>query len=236
MFTSCSWFWLFLFIVFPPLSFYATSEKDTDLLVPSRLVHLFNVRYLKCVEWQQIYSPTMLVLPLNQSLLTLPGPLACALSCKANERKDHTYTYAIMHVSAKGKFANQLVCGCGLKNILDGTSGMPDDHCEMPCPQGANATVDAVHRGREKKKKQRRDVDQSLQQIRLNLPRGSGSGTSSNSKGAHRANRQTCGNGLGLLSAYEILRNSAQARVIDIDSVITLSSVILSLCTLLSLQ
>lgn len=165
--------------------------------------------------------------PLNQTDITVQGPLACAESCL---EIDGTYVYFLVHVPASGSFVNKLVCGCGYLGVLQSAPDVLDSSCNLPCPQGGNDTVDAV---------QLTGGIQTTEEMAPRFP-------NKPSPSSHNKNRlltvpggvaglknpgqirkrqppshRTCGNGHGLLSVYEFLQtnsanNSRQLRCLAI--------------------
>lgn len=184
----------------------------------SRIVALAELSYLQCVDERSLNMWKFLVFPMNQTDLNQPGPSACAENCvKINE----TYIYFLVHVPASGSFINQLVCGCGTRSALLPIHELPDSLCNLPCPQGLNSTVEFIDAARltggsmatiEPWFPPRPNVTPQNKGPRfLALPGGVPAGQNNTSKRRRRppATHRTCGDGHGLLSAYEFLQSSS---------------------------
>ena len=171
---------------------------------------LAELSYLQCVNVRSLNQRKVLVFPMNQTDLNQPGPSACAETCvKINE----TYIYFLVHIPASGSFTNQLVCGCGTKGAFP-IHELPDSSCNLPCPLGLNSSVEFIDATRL--------TGGLMATIEpwfplsdgprfLALPGGVPAGQNNTSKRRRRppATHRTCGNGHGLLSAYEFLRSSS---------------------------
>ena len=199
----------------------STVVRDaTFLLLLSCLVccwatQLIELSYLQCVDVNSLSPRKVLAFPFNQTDLTKPGPSACAESCL---EIDEVYVYFLVHVPARGEFANKLVCGCGIGGALVSTQELPDSQCNLPCPQGSNSTIDAVHltggpaesEAAEPWFPDRHGATSTNKGRFLALPGGvSGLKNPGRIRKKPPANHRTCGNGHGLLSAYELLQTSS---------------------------
>lgn len=177
-----------------------------------------ELSYLQCVNMRSLSPRKVLVFPLNQIDLKQPGPSACAESCiQIND----TYVYFLVHVPAGGSFTNKLVCGCGNAAALQSVPLLPDSSCNLPCPLGRNSTdeyIDAVQMTggsvatgvMEPWFPDRPAVTSQSKGPRfLALPGGIPVSQKNTTKRRSRppATHRTCGDGHGLLSAYEFSRN-----------------------------
>lgn len=167
-----------------------------------------EVRYVDCVDGRSAALSTAFVLPLKQSELTRLGPSVCSEQCLYIDR---TFSYFLVHVPAGKQFVNQLVCACVTEKAFEAVPSLDDDLCHLPCPKGNGHFIDAVNLTGIYI--QDRNVDDSL--LPKNRPRFlglSGLMTSSDNrqKGVKKTpkNHFTCGDGLGLLSVYEIDNSS----------------------------
>lgn len=193
----------FLLLLLLAASGSATEESDQIV-----------VSYLQCVNVQSLDLRTMFLFPLNQSELDRPGPSACAANCT---EIDPNYTYFLVHVPAKGQFTNKLVCGCGYAKALDNIPFLPDKLCHLPCPLGnGSSVVNAIQLSNGKPSQQ--VIDPWLpsrpgeqQQQHNDTARFFGGktvnegGTTSNRRRTYSSTLMTCGNGLGFVSAYQVM-------------------------------
>lgn len=176
-----------------------------------------RLKYLQCVSYDSLSPRKVLVFPLNQTELKETGPYECAKSCL---EIDSRYVFFMVHVPATGSFSNQLVCGCGTERALDSAPELLDSSCNLPCPQGSNGTINAVQlsasgEGSSKKLSESWFPDKpsapSTSKGRLlSLPSGvSGLKNPNQNRKRPSPDHRTCGNGHGLLSVYEFLKNSS---------------------------
>lgn len=188
-------------------------------------VALPELSYLQCVNHRSINQQKALIFPMNQTDLNQPGPSACAESCvQINE----TYIYFMVHVPASGDFTNQLVCGCGTRGALP-LIHVPDSSCNLPCPQGVNSSVEFIDAVRLTGGSKAATVEpwfpeRSAGPRFLALPGGVPAKQNNTSKRRRKppATHRTCGDGQGLLSAYEFLTSRSSANNSQLKSLLAL--------------
>lgn len=170
-----------------------------------------QVRYVDCVDGHSNALRRALVLPLNQSELTLPGPSACLEQCL---NIDRVFSYFLVHVPADKQFVNQLVCACVTKETLQAVASLDDELCNLPCPKGSGHFVDAANLSGIQARE--RSVEESL--LPNSRPRFLALPDLKAERGSYRtgarrmpAHHSTCGDGLGLLSVYETDSSSSRA-------------------------
>lgn len=185
-----------------------------------------ELSYLQCVNANSLNPKTVLIFPLNQTELTQPGYLECTWNCV---EIDINYVYFFVHVPASGIFTNQLVCGCGTSKALLSVPDLPDSSCNLPCPQGVNATIDAVYlTGGSNNKSEviepwllgRPGVTSAPSKGRFFNP--SEGVASTQGKRRHRppGHLRTCGDGHGLISVYEFRLNGSTSTKISIGTLV----------------
>jgi hypothetical protein len=162
----------------------------------------------------------MLIFPLSQSELDRPGPSACAANCTSI---DSNYIFFLVHVPVSGQFANKLVCGCGNAKSLDYAPFISDSLCDLPCPLGngsvVNATSSQLSSGSTNQELvdpwlPRRPGEQQQHNETMRFFGRKGTVGEVNRRRPSITTTLTCGNGRGLLSAYQVaLKSSANVNI-----------------------
>ena len=169
------------------------------------------VQYLQCIDQQFVNPSKLLIISIDQQQLTSPAPLACGKACR---KIGIEYVYTLIHIPATGKHVNKLVCGCGVENALEATWSVAHTKCNLPCPEDANSAVDSK-KFNEKNTVTTTSAAAAIQSagtetIRAERFRSIIHTNQQNVANNYYtpANYRTCGNGVGLLSAYIIVNES----------------------------
>jgi len=178
--------------------------------------HQIVASYLQCVNVTSLDLRTMLMFPLIQSELDRPGPSACAKNCSSIDRN---YIFFLVHIPVFGQFADKLVCGCGNAKSLDHAPFISDSLCDLPCPLGNGSVVNASQLNSGSPSQEvidpwlpRRPGEQQQNETTRFFGR-KGTVGEVNQRRTYSSTVLTCGNGRGLLSAYQVtLKSSANVN------------------------